>query len=174
MPPGNYSSRQASLIVAYLRSMATTASHATETGDPTRGKALFHGRGQCLTCHQVQGNGSRLGPDLTEIGRLRRVSELEQTLVDPAPEVRPQNRTARVVTRDGTTITGRLLHHDTFTLLLLDSQEQLRAFDKSDVREMTIIKSNPKTSYRDRLTARELADLVGYLVTLKGTRSSRP
>jgi hypothetical protein len=50
----------------------------------------------------------------------------------------------------------------------------LRAFDKSDVREMTIIKSNPKTSYRDRLTARELADLVGYLVTLKGTRSSRP
>jgi putative heme-binding domain-containing protein len=174
MPPGNYTSRQASLIAAYLRSMATTASNATETGDPTRGKALFEGRGQCLTCHQVQGNGSRLGPDLTEIGRLRRVSELEQALVDPAPEVRPQNRTARVVTRDGTTITGRLLHHDTFTLLLLDSQEQLRAFDKSDVREMTIIKSNPKTSYRDRLTARELADLVGYLVTLKGTRSSRP
>jgi hypothetical protein len=39
---------------------------------------------------------------------------------------------------------------------------------------MTIIKSNPKTSYRGRLTAPELADLVGYLVTLKGTRSIRP
>ena len=174
MPPGNYTSRQALLIVAYLRSMATTGSKATATGDATRGKALFEGRGQCLTCHQVQGNGSRLGPDLTDIGRLRRVSELEQALVDPAPEVRPQNRTARVVTRDGATITGRLLNHDTFTLLLLDSQEQLRAFDKSDVREMTIIKSNPKTSYRGRLTAPELADLVGYLVTLKGTRSIRP
>jgi putative heme-binding domain-containing protein len=174
MPPGNYSSRQASLIVAYLRSMATTGSKATATGDPTRGKAIFEGRGQCLTCHQVQGNGSRLGPDLTEIGRLRRVSELEQALVDPAPEVRPQNRTARVVTRDGATITGRLLHHDTFTLLLLDSHEQLRAFNKSDVRETTIIKSNPKTSYRGRLTGQELADLVGYLVTLKGSRSSRP
>ena len=174
MPPGNYSIRQASLIVTYLRSMATTSAKATATGDATRGKALFEGRGQCLTCHQVQGNGSRLGPDLTEIGRLRRVSELEQALLDPAPEVRPQNRTARVVTRDGATITGRLLHHDTFTLLLLDSQEQLRAFDKSDVREMTIIKSNPKTSYRGRLTTQELGDLVGYLTTLKGTRASRP
>jgi putative heme-binding domain-containing protein len=174
MPPGNYSSRQASLIVAYLRSMATTGQKATATGDPTRGKALFEGRGQCLTCHQVQGNGSRLGSDLTEIGRLRRVSELERALVDPAPEVRPQNRMARVVTRDGATITGRLLHHDTFTLLILDSQEELRAFDKADVRDMAIVKSNPKTSYRGRLTAQELADLVGYLVTLKGTRAVRP
>jgi len=174
MPPGSYSSRQASLIVAYLRSMATTGRKATATGDPTRGQTLFEGRGQCLTCHQVQGNGSPMGPDLTEIGRLRRASELERALVDPAPEVRPQNRMARVVTRDGATITGRLLHHDTFTLLILDSQEQLRAFDKADLRDMTVIKSNPKTSYRSRLTPQELADLVGYLVTLKGTRASRP
>ena len=174
MPPGNYSSRQASLIVAYLRSMATTDSKATATGDPARGKVLYEGSGRCLTCHQVQGNGSRLGPDLTEIGRLRRVSELERALVDPAPEVRPQNRMARVVTRDGATITGRLLHHDTFTLLLLDSQEELRAFNKADLRDLTVIKSNPKTSYRGRLTTQELADVVGYLVTLKGTRASRP
>jgi putative heme-binding domain-containing protein len=174
MPPGNYSTRQASLIVAYLRSMARTGQPETATGDPGRGRILFEGRGQCLTCHQVQGNGSRLGPDLTEIGRLRRVAELERALVDPAPEVRPQNRTARVVTRDGATITGRLLHHDTFTLLLLDSQEQLRAFDKADVREMTVITSNPKTTYRGRMAPQELADLVGYLVTLKGARANRP
>ena len=53
------------------------------------------------------------------------------------------------------TITGRLLHHDTFTLLLLDSKEQLRAFNKADLRDMTVIKSNPKTSYRGRLTPQE-------------------
>jgi putative heme-binding domain-containing protein len=59
----------------------------TATGNAARGQALFEGRGQCLTCHQVLGNGSRLGPDLTEIGRLRRVSELERALMDPASEV---------------------------------------------------------------------------------------
>jgi putative heme-binding domain-containing protein len=174
MPPGNYSSRQAALIVAYLRSMATAGEKATATGDATRGRALFEGRGECLTCHQVQGNGSRLGPDLTGIGRLRRASELERALVDPAPEVRPQNRMARVVTREGATITGRLLHHDTFTVLMLDSQQELRAFDKADLRDVAVVKSNPKQSYRSRLTAQELADLVGYLVTLKGTNAIRP
>jgi putative heme-binding domain-containing protein len=174
MPPGNYSTRQASLIVTYLRSMATAGPEKPATGDATHGQALFEGRGQCLTCHQVQEKGSRLGPDLTEIGRLRRVAELERALVEPAPEVRPQNRMARVVTRDGTTIGGRLLHHDTFSVLVLDSREELRAFDKADVREVTVIKDNPKQSYRGRLTAEELADLIGYLVTLKGTSATRP
>jgi hypothetical protein len=55
---------------------------------------------------------------------------------------------ARVVTRDGRTITGRMLHHDTFTLLMLDSQEELRAFDKADIRDVKVIKSNPKPSCR--------------------------
>jgi hypothetical protein len=50
----------------------------------------------------------------------------------------------------------------------------LRAFDKADVREVTVIKSNPKKSYRDRLSAQELADLVGYLVTLKGNKAIKP
>ena len=29
-------------------------------------------------------------------------------------------------------------------------------------------------SYRDRLSAQELADLVGYLVTLKGSKAIKP
>jgi hypothetical protein len=39
---------------------------------------------------------------------------------------------------------------------------------------VTVIKDNPKQSYRGRLTAEELADLIGYLVTLKGTSATRP
>ena len=70
--------------------------------------------------------------------------------------------------REGRVVSPRL------ELLLLDSQGQLRAFDKAALREITVIKDNPKTSYRSRLTTQELADVVGYLVTLKGTRASRP
>jgi small nuclear ribonucleoprotein (snRNP)-like protein len=94
----------------------------------------------------VQGRGSRLGPDLTEIGRLRRVAELERALLEPGGDVLPQNRTVRAVTRDGTTVTGRLLNHDTFTLLMLDSNERLRSFAKADLREFSILKTSSKTS----------------------------
>ena len=170
MPPGNYSTVQAARIVVYLRWLAASGQTAVATGDPVRGRAVFEGKGQCLTCHQVRGTGSQLGPDLTDIGRLRRAAELERALVDPEKEVQPQNRLVKVVTKDGTAITGRLLHHDTFTVLLMDSGERLRSFSKPDVRDVTIIKTSTKTSYRGKLTPQEIADVVGYLVSLKGSR----
>jgi len=168
MPPGNYSPVQAGRIVAYLRWLAASGHTATATGDAARGRALFEGRGQCLTCHQVRGNGSQLGPDLTDVGRLRRAAELERALLDPEKDVLPQNRMVKVVARDGTSVTGRLLHHDTFTVLMLDSSEHLRTFSKSDLREVSILKTSSKASYRGKLTPQEIADLVGYLVSLKG------
>ena len=168
MPPGNYSNTAATQIVAFLRTSA--ASHqATARGDAARGRALFEGKGQCLTCHTVNGNGPRLGVDISDIGRIRRSAELEKAIVDPPATVRPQNRTVRLVTRDGTVVTGRLLNHDMLTVQLLDSREQLRSFAKSSLRQFEIVEKSPKTSYRGRLTTAEIADLVGYLATLKGT-----
>ena len=80
----------------------------------------------------------------------------------------PSQRSFRVVTRDGVAITGRLLNHDAFTVQLLDSQEQLRSFQKSNLREYAFVDNSPMPSYRDKLSAEELADLVSYLVSLKG------
>jgi len=45
-------------------------------GDPSRGKALYDGKGACATCHRVNGVGSRLGPDLSDVGQLRRAVDL--------------------------------------------------------------------------------------------------
>jgi putative heme-binding domain-containing protein len=175
MPPGNYSAPQAARIVAYLRWLAASGQTAAATGDPARGRAVFEGKGQCLSCHQVRGSGSQLGPDLSDIGRLRRAAELERAMVEPEKrEVLPQNRMVKVVRRDGTTTTGRLLHHDTFTVLLLDEGEQLRTFSKSDLREVAILKTSSKTSYRGKLTPQEIADVVGYLVSLKGSNAVIP
>ena len=84
--------------------------------------------------------------------------------------MQPQNRTVRVVTRDGTDDRpAGCMHHDTFTVLLMDSSEHLRSFSKPDLRDVTIIKTSTKTSYRGKLTPQEIADVVGYLVSLKGS-----
>src|SRR5262249_54551436 len=124
MPPGNFSEPQAATIVAYLRSMS--GGGPPSTGDVSRGKALFEGKGACLTCHSVAGSGSRVGPNLTEIGQTRRAVELERSLVEPGAEIRPENRVVRALTRDGTTVTGRLLNQDTFSLQLIDANERLQ------------------------------------------------
>jgi mono/diheme cytochrome c family protein len=107
MPPTNLSEAQAARIVAYLRSVAESRKSAAVAGDAVRGKAIFDARGSCATCHRVNGIGSRLGPDLSRVGQLRRAIELEQSLLDPGAEVLPANRFYSVTTRDGATITSR-------------------------------------------------------------------
>ena len=167
MPANNVSEAQAVKIVAYLRSLSESRRSVAATGDATRGKTIFDGKGSCASCHRVNGNGSRVGPDLSRIGQVRRSIELEQSLADPAAEVLPANRTYRVALKDGTTVTGRLLNHDTFTVQLLDSKEQLRSFVKADLKEYGFAPTT-MPSYKGKLDAQETADVVSYLVSLKG------
>ena len=168
MPANNLSQEQAKAIVAYLRSIAASAaSNAISAGDVSRGKAIFEGKGECLSCHRVAGVGSRLGPDLSGIGRLRRSVELQSALLEPPAEVRPNNRFIRAVTQNGTTITGRLLNQDTFTVQLLDSKEQLVSLSKSNLREFSFVTNSPMPSYQDKLASQDVADLVSYLASLK-------
>jgi putative heme-binding domain-containing protein len=168
MPASNFPEEQAERVVAYLRSVAASKQSVSAVGDAVRGKALFEGKGTCATCHRVSGNGSRLGPDLTNVGQLRRAVDLERSLLDPDAEVLGNNRFYHVTTKDGATTTGRLLNLDTFTVQLLDSKEQLRSFVKSDVRDHGFVEKSTMPSYKETLTAQELADVVSYLVSLKG------
>ena len=166
MPATQMTEEQAAKIVAYLRSRAATVSTASLVGDATRGRTLFDTKGACATCHRVNGLGSRVGPDLSSVGASRSAAELQRALIDPNADVQPQNRFYRITKKDGTTVEGRLLGHDTFSVQLLDNNEQLRSFSKADLREATFVPS-PMPSYRATLTAQELADVVSYLSSLR-------
>ena len=166
MPATNFSNEQAARVVAYLRSVAASRRGGSVSGDAARGKAVFDGKGACATCHRIGLAGSRVGPDLSAIGLQRRAVELEQSLVDPDADVQVSNRTYRVVAKDGSVTTGRLLNIDSFTVQMLDSKEQLRSFMKSDLRDFGFAPS-PMPSFKARLNAQEIADVVSYLVTLK-------
>jgi len=175
MPPSSFSDAQAGAIVAYLRTAAPASGPGREgvsvaRGDAAKGKSLYDGKGQCGSCHRVNGEGPRLAPDLSDVGTVRPASELRQKLVDPDALVRPGNRFVDAVTKSGAKISGRLLNHDTFTVQLLDSNERLVSLSKSDLKEFTFVESSPMPSYRDKLSAGELDDVVAYLVSLKGFR----
>jgi putative heme-binding domain-containing protein len=166
MPPTEMPEQHAARVVAYLRSMSKGLRETTAAGDRARGKAVFDGKGTCQSCHMVDGQGGRRGPDLSGIGAVRRAAELEQSILDPAAEVLPQNRSFRAVTRDGRTIEGRLLNQDTFTVQLLDSAAQLHSFEKTMLREYGFTET-AMPSFRGKLDSRELADVVAYLTSLR-------
>ena len=79
----------------------------------------------------------------------------------------PTGRFYRVVTKDGATVTGRLLNIDTFTVQMIDTKEQLRSFTKTNLKELGFIPT-PMPSFKSTFNTQELADVVSYLVSLKG------
>lgn len=155
-------------IVAYLRNMNTFDAGSMKAGDASRGQTVFEGKGACLSCHRVEGQGSRKAPDLSDIGVVRSAGSLERSLRDPTSQMIPINRPVRVVTRDGKVINGRRLNEDTYTVQLTDESGSLHSLVKSDLREYTISTKSTMPSYEKELTPAEIADVVSYLLSLKG------
>ena len=135
-------------------------------GDAANGKAIFEGKGNCTNCHRIKGNGSRFGPDLSEIGA-RRPDQLQTSILDPDAEILPANRIYRVVDKNGAATVGRLLNLDTFTVQMIDRQERLLSFEKSNLREFGFVDKSPMPSFKGRLTDQEVIDVVNYLWSLK-------
>lgn len=166
MPPTAMPAASRSALVAYIRSMKGGASGPKIAGDAANGKAIFEGKGNCTGCHRVGDKGSHTGPELTDIGA-RPAAYLEKSLLDPNETVAPQNRYVHIVTKQGTTVNGRRLNEDTHSIQLIDDKENLRSFDKSQLREMTVAKTSPMPSYQGKLSGQEIADVVAYLQTLR-------
>ncbi len=168
MPPGEYTAAELSGLVAFIRTMGAVDPATLTVGDAVRGQAVFAGKGDCLSCHRVAGRGSRIAPDLTDIGVVRSAGALERSLLDPSGSMLPVNRPVRAVTRDGREVRGRRLNEDTFTVQLIDQDERLVSLEKSDLQEYTVLTTSPMPSYADELGEQELSDLLAYLLSLKG------
>ena len=168
MPPHRFQSAELTGIVAYVRNMRTVNAAVVAVGDARRGKVVFEGAGVCRNCHRVDGQGSRVAPDLSDIGLVRSADALQRSLVDPTANMRPINRPVHAVTKGGKVIDGRRLNEDTYSVQLIDSQERLVSLTKADLKEYTVSKTSLMPSYQGKLSAQELSDVVAYLLTLKG------
>lgn len=155
-------------LVAYLRNMNTFDRGSGTGGDAARGRTVFEGKGACLSCHRVNNVGSWKAPDLSDLGAIRSAGSLERSLRDPSRQMMPINRPVHAVTRDGKVINGRRLNEDTFTVQLTDEEGRLISLAKAELREYRISTTSPMPSYEKELSSQELADVVSYLLSLKG------
>ena len=145
-----------------IRVVRPSANHAA------RGQAVYNENGDCASCHRIRRQGSRLAPDLSDVGTVRSAGALERSLLDPTGSMLPKNRSIRAVTRDGRTITGRRINEDTYAVQIIDETEHLVSVDKKNLREYTVLTTSPMPSYEDQITQQELSDLLAYLLSLKG------
>jgi len=168
MPPFRFQPAELTGIIAYIRAGLDSSTPSIKIGNPVPGKAIVQGKGGCLSCHRIGGNGSRVAPDLSDIGAARGVDMLHRSLTDPSAGMLPINRPVRITLKDGKTVNGRRLNEDTFTVQLIDDKEQLHSIEKRDIRSLAVETKSPMPSFAKALTADELADVIAYLVTLRG------
>lgn len=154
-------------VVAYVRSLRPNPADYDLPGNVENGKTLFSGKGACSSCHMVDGRGGRLGPDLSTIGERRSPEELEQDLNEPDETVEPRWWTMKVTRADGTTLQGLRMNEDTFTLRIMDGEENLWHFSKREVRAIERIETSTMPSAKATLDASEVDDLVAYLFSLR-------
>jgi len=155
-------------VIAYLRNFNAFDRTSVKLGDAGRGRAVFAGKGGCGACHRVGATGPRFAPDLSDIGAVRNAASLLRSVRDPSSQMMPINRPVRIVTRAGRVINGRRLNEDTYTVQLIDEHERLMSLSKADLKEYTISTVSPMPAYKDRLSEDEIADVLAYLLTLKG------
>lgn len=168
MPPFALQPAEITALVAFIRAGFDPTARPVRIGNAARGQALFEGKAACNTCHRVNGVGPRIAPDLSDIGTARAPDALEASLLDPSSRMMPINRPVRIVMNDGRMLAGRRLNEDTYTVQLIDDRERLLSLVKADMRSYVVETTSTMPSYAKRLTADELADLIAYLLTLKG------
>src|SRR5437660_6636361 len=165
-------------VITYIRSLEKKTS-AAETGNSAHGKELFYGVAGCGTCHMVNGKGGRLGPDLSSTGASRSIEYLTESLRNPSKRLAEgiseplkdfsqEYETVTVVTSEGTKLQGVVLNEDSFTVQMLDTREQLHAFEKAKLRSYEKTRESLMPAYDTKaLPEKDLKDLIAFLLATR-------
>ncbi len=151
-------------IVSYVNSLSFDPSDYNLPGDAARGAQVYEAQ-NCSQCHMVNGEGGRLGPDLSDVGRRLAPDEIQTALTDPNAQVMPRWWTMRIVREDGSLVEGLRMNEDTFSVRIMDNDERLWHFLKGQVRSVERITDSTMPAVT--VSGSELDDLVAYVFSLR-------
>ena len=164
-------------VITYIRSVQVKAPEKP-IGDAAHGKELYFGKARCATCHMMEGKGGRLGPDLTGVGTARATEyivdsvrnpsrRLAQGVAEAMKELPQEYETITVETPDGKRITGVAMNEDSFTVQMMDTNEQIHLLRKDNLRSFHKSRESAMPKYNaDTLSDKDLEDIVAYLTSV--------
>jgi putative heme-binding domain-containing protein len=146
-------------------SSASSGSVALNSSEIESAKRVITATG-CLACHRIEKQGAYTGPTLNGIGGRRTADEIRNAIVHPHPTLDPSNDLIRLTTANGKTVVGRILSQSDHDVRVIDAPGEVATYSKSELREFTIIDTNPMVSYEEKIKGEDLDDLVRYLGSL--------
>ncbi len=143
---------------------------AKQIGSADRGKLLVsnHKDLACSKCHSIQGDGGKIGPDLSMIGIKGSKENLFDSILTPDKAIADQYVQYTIETKNGVVMTGLVVEETADYLVLRDANGK---DTKLAMREMEQRSKSVKSIMPDNLASYlsedELIDVVAYLATLK-------
>ena len=139
-----------------------------EKADAASGERIFFNQkiALCSRCHQVGERGTRVGPDLTVIGRRSNPLRLLESILQPSKEVAPYMRPWTITMEDDSVHTGIAMRRGGNAEVYLGLDGKEIRLDKRKIKA----KSEGRISMMPKglaltLTDRELRDLLAFLMT---------
>jgi len=164
-------------IITYIRSQEVKAA-AGPMGKAARGKDLFYGDANCSLCHMVEGKGGRLGPDLTGVGGSRTREAIIDSVRNPSrrlawglteatKEFPQEYESVTAVTADGKEIKGVTMNEDSFSVQIMDVNEQIHLLEKDKLRSFQKSRESAMPKYDAAvLSDKDLEDIVAFLISV--------
>ena len=120
-------------------------------GQPLRGRDFERGRemfqvATCVTCHNMEGVGGKVGADLSKVGEEYSGIELLQQILDPSASIKDEHRLYAVDLDDESTYFGQIVERTEASLTIAENLQQpdvTITFDMDEVVELTPLALSP-------------------------------
>ncbi|MEO2088318.1 MAG: c-type cytochrome, partial [Gemmataceae bacterium] len=135
-------------------------------GDPAKGKVVFEK--SCAACHQLFGEGGKVGPDLSSADRKNRYALLTN-IVDPSGSIRPEFVTHVVNTLDGRTYSGVVTEQSAEKITIasyVNNKVETTAVARKDIDKLdaSAVSLMPE-KLLDAMSEAEIRDLMAYVMS---------
>ena len=147
------------------RDLAPRAVPEVAGGNWAAGRALFNGKATCATCHELRGEGARVGPELANLIH-RDYASVLRDIADPNATINPDAVGYVVTMQDGTSIAGTRLGESVLELQIAQVGGAVAKLKKSGIAKTEPMSVSLMPPGLDQtLTSAELRDLMTYLLT---------
>jgi putative heme-binding domain-containing protein len=138
-------------------------------GDAARGRTVFQSKKvACAACHKLKGEGGNVGPDLSQIGKIRARVDLLEAIVFPSTSFARGYEPHGIVTRDGQSFSGIVARRTSHAVYLKTAQREEIRIPLANIEEMAPSKVSIMPQGLDRvLSLQDLADLAALLEAMK-------
>jgi len=139
-------------------------------GDVQRGRELFtaNKKAICATCHNVQGQGGKIGPDLTKIGAIRAPIDLLEAIVFPSASFARGYEAYTVATNNGRVLSGIIARETPEEIFVVDTTRVETRVPRAEIESMDQSRVSIMPEGMDtQLSRQELADLLAFLQSLR-------